>query len=86
MDFVYYLYSEKLGKHYIGKTNALEVRLYEHNIGKDTFTKTGMPWQLVGYINCEDNGEASKLENRLKKAKNPKYVKWYIKQNGVLME
>ncbi len=72
---VYYLYSEKLRKYYIGKTNDLSRRLNDHNRGKEKFTKKGIPWKLIGFINCDNNLESTRLETKLKKAKNKKYVR-----------
>ena len=80
--FVYYLYSAKLGKYYIGKSNDVQRRLTEHNRGKEKYTSQGMPWLLAGYASCPDSITASNLEKKLKKSKNPKYVKWYIISNG----
>jgi putative endonuclease len=45
--FVYVLYSSKLEKYYVGSTNDIEDRLYRHNSGQSTFTKTGIPWVLI---------------------------------------
>ena len=81
---VYYLYSPILQKHYIGKTENLNRRLLEHNLGQEKFTRKGTPWELIGYKECPTSAEAVQLENKLKKAKNIKYVRWYIEKNGVL--
>ena len=86
MCYVYYLYSEKINKFYIGKSVDILNRLEEHNRGKEKYTKKGVPWRLVGYIQCDTNLEASKLEQKMKKAKNPKYVRWYIEQNGIIAD
>ena len=82
--FVYYLYSEKIGKYYLGQTDSMDYRLWEHNTGAEKYTKRGSPWKLIGWIMCEDRSEAMVLENKLKRSKNPKYVRWYIEKNGVL--
>ena len=78
---VYYLYSIKLNKYYIGKTNNINRRLKEHNNGEEIYTKKGTPWTLIGYIECKDNNDATKLESKFKKAKNPRYIKWYIENH-----
>ena len=75
---VYYLYSKKINKFYIGKTNNLQRRLFEHNNGSEKYTQKGTPWELVNYIICDEDSNATIIENKLKKAKNPKYIKWYI--------
>ena len=33
MPFVYFIYSQKLNKYYVGACTDIERRLYEHNIG-----------------------------------------------------
>lgn len=82
---VYYLYSKKIDKYYLGKTNNLKRRLKEHNSNEEKFTKQGTPWRLVGYIDCKNNKEACNLENKLKKTKNKKYIKWYVQQHGSII-
>ena len=57
MYYVYILKSEKSGQWYTGYTNNLRKRLSQHNLGKSTWTKKGIPWQLIYYeacLNCED--------------------------------
>lgn len=83
--YVYYLYSPSLEKYYIGKTNNLKRRLDEHNRGTEIFSHRGIPWTLIGYILCETNREATRLEKKFKKAKNPNYIKWYIGNTGILI-
>ncbi len=83
---VYYLYSTKIKKFYLGKTNELSRRLMEHNNHEEKYTKRGVPWTLVGFIDCATNSDASTLEHKLKKSKNPRYVTWFIKTHGTLLE
>ncbi len=47
MAWVYFLYSKKINKYYIGACTDLDRRLYEHNLGHSKFTSTGKPWELV---------------------------------------
>jgi len=82
---VYYLYSKILDNYYIGKTNDLDRRISEHNLGQETYTKRGKPWKLVGYIDCADSTEAYHTEKKLKKAKNKKYVRWFVEKHGILL-
>jgi putative endonuclease len=83
--FVYYLHSEVLDKYYIGKTNDLNRRITEHNLGQEPFTKRGKPWKPIGFIKCSTNQEAVNLETKLKKSKNKTYVRWFIRQNGTIL-
>ena len=82
--YVYYLHSLGSDKYYLGKTNDLNRRLIEHNLGQEKFTKRGIPWTLVGYIRCSNNGEAVQLEIKLKKSKNKKYTLWFFRQHGTI--
>ena len=74
MPFTYILYSDKLNKYYIGACIDIERRLYEHNIGHSTFTKTGMPWAIVHTEQYESLPEAKKRETQIKKMKSRKYI------------
>lgn len=49
MCYIYVLWSNKRKKRYIGSTEDVEKRLYEHNTGRNRFTKGGMPWILLVY-------------------------------------
>ena len=47
MWYVYVLYSESSGKSYVGFTNDVERRLYEHNVSESRgFTLRYRPWKL----------------------------------------
>ena len=74
MPYTYILYSDKLNKYYIGACIDMERRLYEHNIGHSTFTKTGMPWVIVYTEQYESLPEAKKRETQIKKMKSRKYI------------
>ena len=41
-------------RYYCGQTNNLHVRL---NSGSTTSNKYGIPWILIGFINCETRSE-----------------------------
>lgn len=78
MYYVYHLYSKKINRYYIGQTDSLDYRFWEHNTGQEKYTKRGSPWTLIGYVECVDRARAVQLESKLKKAKNKKYVYWHI--------
>jgi putative endonuclease len=63
---VYILYSESANKYYTGHTQDIESRLTEHNKGKTTSIKYGIPWFLVFSHTCENRSEAMKLEKKIK--------------------
>ncbi|WP_296698840.1 GIY-YIG nuclease family protein, partial [Algoriphagus sp.] len=63
---VYILYSNSLGKYYVGQTSDLIKRLNRHNAGRERFTRTGAPWQLIYSIGCDSRSEAVRLEKKIK--------------------
>ena len=73
--FTYILYSEKLDKYYVGSTSDIERRLAEHNRGKGTFTKLGMPWKLVYQEEYPTKQQAVAREMEIKKRKSKEYIK-----------
>ena len=57
MYCVYILYSATIERYYCGQTNNLQVRLDNHNSGSTISNKYGIPWILIGFINCETRSE-----------------------------
>ena len=76
--FLYILFSNKINKYYVGSTNDLERRLYEHNIGHSVFTKTGIPWTLVFSKPFDTLENARQEERRIKKCKSRRYIENYV--------
>lgn len=64
MYWVYVIRSQKKGSLYFGLSSDLQRRLIEHNAGKNTSTKFGVPWEC---IYCE--GYKSLKDARLREAK-----------------
>jgi len=44
---VYILYSESKDKYYIGSCADISICLTQYNTGRNTSTKSGIPWRLV---------------------------------------
>ncbi len=67
MFYVYILYSDKFDKYYIGQTNDIERRFFEHN-NKETnsFTSKYRPWRLVTSLEFSSRSIAMKAEKYLK--------------------
>jgi putative endonuclease len=66
--YVYILASKRNGTLYIGVTNNLKKRVYEHkNDFVDGFTKKYKVHSLVYYKQCDDIESAISEEKRLKK-------------------
>ena len=66
MFFVYVLYSEKTGKHYVGFAANLIQRIGQHNMGITKSTKNRGPWRLVYHESVETRADAMRRERYLK--------------------
>ena len=77
--YVYFLYSEKRGKFYVGVSNDVDDRLRRHNNGESLSTKSGVPWKLAYVITCENKSEAMKLEIKIKK----RGINRYLSDNDI---
>jgi putative endonuclease len=76
MACLYILYSEKLGRHYIGSCDNLEHRLKEHRekFFEDAFTTRADDWVLVFSLCDLIYEQARKIEKHIKKMKSGKYI------------
>ena len=73
--FVYILYSSKCDKFYVGHTEDIEKRLYEHNHSKGgNFSSSCLPWILVYKESLLSRPEAMKREKEIKGKKSRKYI------------
>ena len=77
MHWVYVIQSVKSKTLYFGITSDLDKRLVEHNAGKNTSTKFGVPWICVY---CE--GYRSVRDARMREATLKQYgnARTYVKQ------
>jgi len=66
MYYVYLIKSVKDKNFYIGSTNDIHRRLYEHNNGLVYSTKSRIPFELVYYEAYKSEGDARKREKNLK--------------------
>ncbi len=74
MFVIYILRSLTKGKLYIGHTQDIEIRMKRHNTGREKYTKSGTPWELIYTEEYMSRGDAMKREKYLKNLKNPKYI------------
>ena len=83
MYYLYILYSEISGIYYIGQTNNLERRLFEHNnTERISFTSKHRPWKLVAHFEIgNDRGLARKIELKIKKFKSRKIIVDLVKHS-----
>ena len=68
MYWIYALYSERFDKIYVGQTNDITRRLFEHNfsIENSSWTKSYRPWNLIYSEEVSSRIEAMKRERQLK--------------------
>ncbi|MEZ4777422.1 MAG: GIY-YIG nuclease family protein [Bacteroidia bacterium] len=66
MYSTYILRSLSTGRHYYGQTNNLEVRLAQHQSGKEKSTKNRGPWELIYFETFKTRAEAMKREKFFK--------------------
>ena len=65
---VYILRSQGSGKFYIGQTNNLDRRLYEHNnSAENSYTSKYRPWELQISFKTNSRKDSVRLEKYLKK-------------------
>ena len=79
--YCYILYSLKLDKYYVVSTTDIDKRLQERNRGKEKFTKTGLPWELVYTELFEKLKQAKQKEVYIKKMKSRKYIQVLVGSN-----
>ncbi|MDP2922606.1 MAG: GIY-YIG nuclease family protein [Candidatus Omnitrophota bacterium] len=75
MYYIYALYSEKFDRLYVGMTNNLKRRIYEHNIGKMKATSACRPWLLFYWELASDRINARKREKQLKSGSGREFLK-----------
>ncbi len=71
------------GKYYIGSTNSLSRRLFEHNNGLVKSTRNILPVKLEFFQECADLAQARKLEYQIKKKKSKVIINKIIKDGCI---
>ena len=66
MFYVYILYSKILKEFYIGSTGDLDIKLKEHNCGRNSDTRLGIPWIMVYSESFMTHDEAKEMEITVK--------------------
>jgi putative endonuclease len=67
--YTYILRSQKSGRYYIGHTENLQKRLFEHNNDRTDAIKGRGPWGLVYSEQFATRSEASQRERQMKRMK-----------------
>ncbi|RPI64894.1 MAG: GIY-YIG nuclease family protein [Ignavibacteriales bacterium] len=72
---VYVLYSNIYNKIYVGQTEDIDRRLYEHNNGLlSTYTKRYKPWKVIYQEEYSTRSEALRREKQLKSQKGREFI------------
>ncbi|WP_418264376.1 GIY-YIG nuclease family protein [Flavobacterium faecale] len=76
MNVIYILFSEKLGKFYIGFTQNLNERLLNHqNAEARKFTYNADDWSLFLTIECLSKAQGLAIEKHIKSMKSQVYIR-----------
>lgn len=86
MGIVYILQSEVNGRYYIGSTNNLARRLFEHNEGLSKYTSLTRPFKLVFSQKYNSLEQARKIEFRLKKFKRRDIIEKIIENRIIKLD
>ena len=79
MFYTYVLKSQKDRFFYIGFTNDLRKRFYEHNKRQVDATKDRTPFKIIYYEACLDESDARRREKYLKTTQGSRLIKRRIK-------
>jgi len=79
MFYTYVLKSIKYGEIYTGYTADLRRRILEHNQGSNPSTKRYLPWKLIYYEACLNQGDAKRREKYLKTTQGGRLLKRRLK-------
>jgi putative endonuclease len=63
---VYIIHSQRLQRYAVGSTEIVEKRLQEHNAGKSTSRRAGLPWELIHTESFTTRSEAMLRERKIK--------------------
>ncbi len=79
--FVYILYSKRIDKYYVGKTENVDKRTEYHNSEfNKIWTNRGKPWELVQTLEFENSTLTSKAEHFIKKQKSRKLIEKIVRE------
>jgi putative endonuclease len=70
----YVLQSETTGRFYIGHTENLTKRIFEHNNNRTPSIRNRGPWKLVHAEEYATRAEAARRERQIKKMKSRKWI------------
>jgi len=75
----YVLRSQTTGRFYVGHTENLRKRIFEHNNNRTWSIKNRGPWELYHAETFETRSEASARERQIKKMKSRRYIEELVR-------
>ncbi len=78
MYFTYILKSKKFPKTYVGITDDLTRRLFQHNSGLHPYTKRYVPWEIIYTEEVVDRIQARKREKYLKTSSGRRWIRYNV--------
>jgi putative endonuclease len=76
---VYILQSRSTGRYYVGHTENLTKRVFEHNNNRTDAIKNRGPWDLVYSEEYTTRSEASRRERQMKKMKSHAWIERLVR-------
>jgi len=80
---VVYILKNADNGYYVGSTNNIDRRLFEHNSNTVIATKGRGPWLLVFIQEVETTQQARKIEYRLKRLKRRDYIDKIVQEQNI---
>ena len=72
--YAYVIRSQTTGRYYVGHTENLQKRIFEHNHNRTTSIKHRGSWELYYSEVFETRSEASARERQIKRMKSRRYI------------
>ncbi len=76
---MYILRSASTGKFYVGRTENLTKRLFEHNRNRTHSIRNRGPWKLVYSEEFPTRSEAGRRERQVKRMKSHKWIEQLVR-------
>ena len=77
--YTYILQSESTGRFYIGHTENLTKRIFEHNNNRTISIKNRGPWKLVYFEEYATRAEAAQREREIKRMKSRAWIEQLVR-------
>jgi putative endonuclease len=86
MAWVYILKSDRDGRFYVGSTDDLERRLFQHHYGHTQTTSRMEPWYVVLAQQYSSLPQARGIEQRIKKMRRKDYLEKMVCEGSIRMK